>query len=280
MNKKYLGLFFIILFAFLLIYPVHSGENIQIKVIQVSGKAKVLEKNLFTNIFKNSFWKELQPGDKLDNGDKIKTLADSSLEISFSDDTFAKIGEKSRVVIEENKIKESGQFTSIKLQKGKIWSRIKGSWNRLTSFEVITPSAIAGVKGTIFSVETDGEKSILDVKEGEVEFVVREKKEKKVTITAGESSKIINNRITKPQKENSPGKSNWDDEKIKKWLERTDMSNKTNSKAEIKNENNENTSNINKSENNKNDNSSNSNDKKSQNNESKKGKSPVNNPKN
>lgn len=222
MKKIIFSSFLIILLALLLIYPVQGEKDIKIKVLEVSGKAEVLEKNIITDIFESPFWKDLKKGDVLDQGDKIKTSANSTIDIYFSNETFLKIGENSRVIIGENKIKEAGQSTSIKLQKGKVWSRIKGAWNRLTKFEVITPSAVAGVKGTIFSVETDGDKTTLKVKEGEVEFAAREKKEEKVTVKAGQSSQVINNKVTSPKNEDSPGKSNWDDEKIEEWLEKTD----------------------------------------------------------
>jgi len=222
MKKIIFSSFIIILSALLLIYPVQGEKDIEIRVMEVSGKAEVLEKNIITDIFQSPFWKDLKKGEELDSGDKIKTSANSTIEIYFSNDTFLKISENSRVIIGENKIKESGQSTSINLQKGKVWSRIKGAWNRLTKFEVITPSAVAGVKGTIFSVETDGEETILKVKEGEVEFSARERKEEKVTVKAGQSSQVVNNKVTEPKNEDSPGKSNWDDEKIEEWLEKTE----------------------------------------------------------
>ncbi|MDI6786347.1 MAG: FecR domain-containing protein [bacterium] len=105
--------------------------------------------------------------------DKIRTRLASSVEIQFEDGSIVKIGENTVVGIEKLKInrKTLEQDFSIKLWLGKIMVRIEKLRQKNSRFRIITPTAIVGVRGTIFIVCVDENKRTKTVVEaGQVYF--------------------------------------------------------------------------------------------------------------
>ncbi|MGM0411520.1 MAG: FecR family protein [Bacillota bacterium] len=223
MKKIIISMIIILFISTTIIYPVFSEDNYKITVLEVKGEAKYLEKNIITDIFSNIFWLDLNKGDTLKKGDKIKTSENTKVEIYFSNNSYLKIDENTQLTIEENKNTEKGIASSVEVKEGKVWTRVKDAWQRLTKFEVITPSAVAGVKGTSFSVEVNKDKSILSVNKGSVEFSSRENKEsKKVLVATGEFSEANDKGVSKAKKMKQSERKEWHEEEIKKWLKKTE----------------------------------------------------------
>lgn len=98
-------------------------------------------------------------------GDVIKVSYDSSAQFNFDDLTTFKLPEETRIYMDVLSKPEN----KIKLLAGKILSNVK-KIIRVGSMNVEMFQAVAGIKGTTFIVEEDGETSSLKVFEGEVEF--------------------------------------------------------------------------------------------------------------
>jgi len=104
-------------------------------------------------------------------GDVLKTGEKSQLDLHWVDDTRMRIGPNSLVTVLKNHYNAATKADTalFKLDLGRVWIRILKVLSQKSKFEIITPTATAGVRGTIFSVEVaqDG-KTLVSVKEGKV----------------------------------------------------------------------------------------------------------------
>ncbi len=108
---------------------------------------------------------EAEIGQPLFSGDSVMTGKDSKAEVSFVDGTSVRISERARLVVEQ-----ADTLRSLKLILGKLWAKVAKLSSAQGRFQVETPTAVAGVRGTIFRVEVDHNSDTrVAVEEGEVE---------------------------------------------------------------------------------------------------------------
>ncbi len=145
-------------------------------------------------------------GEIIKEKDEIITAADSFCDVKIGD-SIIRIKEGSKVVISNIIRKDNSESTTLGLDVGKMLCKPK-KLIKSESFIVKTPTAVAGVRGTNFSVEADAMKTtrikVFDGKiqiakrvkqfEGSIEKVLEQapilEKEKKVVITAKEVQKV------------------------------------------------------------------------------------------
>lgn len=97
-------------------------------------------------------------------GDSVRTGKESRVELSYADGTVIRLGENSRLVV-----RSQGSVRSVGLLSGKFWAKV-AKLSGGSRFEVASPTAVAGVRGTVFKVEVDRDStSRVAVEEGEVE---------------------------------------------------------------------------------------------------------------
>lgn len=104
-------------------------------------------------------------------GDTIRTDARSSVNLQYVDGTRVRVGPNARLTVLKDQINSAtkAETTMLKLDVGRVWIRILKVLSQKSKFDVLTPTATAGVRGTIFSVEVTPEgKTVVSVKEGEV----------------------------------------------------------------------------------------------------------------
>lgn len=89
-------------------------------------------------------------GMTLNQGDTIKTGKDSFARVVFQDGSEASISSSSQVVITELDNKDGGNQRSLRVVAGKVWSKVKSLVNANDSYNLETPTAIMGVRGTLF----------------------------------------------------------------------------------------------------------------------------------
>lgn len=105
-------------------------------------------------------------GETLVAADLLRVGAGGSLEIAFRDGSTAEAGEGAVVRIGAL----AASRTSLGLDRGALRALVERGRERGRSFEIVTPAATAGVRGTDFGVEyVGGEEATVDVFEGEVE---------------------------------------------------------------------------------------------------------------
>lgn len=114
-------------------------------------------------------WTPVSVGSILSEGTKIKTAKDSEVFLKWSGDYVVKVS--GLTMLELTKMQSSGKTANsqISLTQGRVFSKVKKLATADSSFEVKTPAAIAGVRGTGFRCDfTPGEPAVFAVAEGSV----------------------------------------------------------------------------------------------------------------
>ena len=135
---------------------------------------------------------------KLGAGDKISTEDGSEAEIVLEDGSVLKMKDKSLLLIErmEKQKKPSvSVVNSFKVRTGKVLGCVRKMSSLDSKFIVGTPTAVAGIRGTVFAIYVEGDSTELDVLKGEVgikgdngnEVMVGEKMT--ATVAKGDSAK-------------------------------------------------------------------------------------------
>ncbi|MBI4727302.1 FecR domain-containing protein [candidate division TA06 bacterium] len=135
---------------------------------------------------------------KLGAGDKISTEDGSEAEIVLEDGSVLKMKDKSLLLIErmeKSKKPTISVVNSFKVRTGKVLGCVRKLSSLDSKFIVETPTAVAGIRGTVFAIYVEGDSTGLDVLMGEVgirgdsgeEIMVGEKMT--TTVARGDSAK-------------------------------------------------------------------------------------------
>jgi hypothetical protein len=88
----------------------------------------------------------------LETNDKLVTEDDAHLVVTFGDNSRLDVGQSSSIVINEGLVNPTSGLTRVGLLVGRLHSTINTALRATAGFEVRTPNAIAGVRGTVFDV--------------------------------------------------------------------------------------------------------------------------------
>jgi hypothetical protein len=115
-------------------------------------------------------WKTLSSGGLIKTGDVVRSGKDGLAEFKWADGTRWKIMPATEIKVKKsiyNVVKKSDQ-SQLELSTGKVFIRIIKALGPSSKFEVETPTAVAAVRGTIFSVEVTNGKTEVAVLKGKV----------------------------------------------------------------------------------------------------------------
>lgn len=132
-------------------------------IVFVKGKAEVQRAG-------ERAWRPAELQMAVNPGDKLSTEAGAELEIRLDDGSVLKLKDKSLLELDamEKQAKPLTTITSLKLGLGKLLGCVRKLSSRESKFEVTTPTAVAGVRGTVFAVFAEGDSTGLDVLQGQV----------------------------------------------------------------------------------------------------------------
>lgn len=131
----------------------------------------------------------LKSGQTVIVGDEVRTGQDGIAEFTWADKTRWRVMPNSRLTIKKaivNSVKKA-EISQFRLDAGKVFIRIVKSFAPGSSFEVETPTAVAAVRGTVFSVEVAGNQTKVGVYKGAVKVSDGAKNQSK-TITPGQEA--------------------------------------------------------------------------------------------
>jgi hypothetical protein len=126
---------------------------------QPAGKVTFAQGNVFRAEKEEGPYRRVSENSDVFEGDFIKTEAESRAEARLNDRSVIRVGSESRVKIQKATFKKDEQKeVSVKLVVGRFWAKVTKLFGE-SKFEVETPNAVAGVRGTAFSVDSAADKS-------------------------------------------------------------------------------------------------------------------------
>lgn len=131
-------------------------------------------------------WQKAEESQPLFEKDKLSTKSSSSVEIVLNDKSILRLEENS--VLQFKKLEEKKSVLG--LQFGRVLTYIEKIVYPASHFEVQTPAAVVGVRGTEFVVEADEKETQVGVFEGRVGVKGRLKKAKEALIKKGFQTKV------------------------------------------------------------------------------------------
>ena len=141
-------------------------------------------------------------GAQLSSGDLIRTKSGASAEVVYLDGTLLRVGQRSRIDIGEHFSGGSPSSSEVRLVRGTVQavvdlSRITTAAPGAKRFQIRTPNAIAGVRGTDYTVAYEKDQTNVLVTSGEVFVYNLVKDGQIVNLTPGTLTTVIgNNRPT------------------------------------------------------------------------------------
>ncbi len=97
----------------------------------------------------------------VEQGDLVETGPNSRLELALPDKSVVRLGPSSKLRLDEAAFAEDSRSFKATLVLGKAWAKVSSLFGSEKNFEVKTERAVAGVRGTIFRVDTDQSKAVL-----------------------------------------------------------------------------------------------------------------------
>jgi hypothetical protein len=162
MNNKYRKIFLLyFLFIFIVIQTVCKKEQTVNAVLTVQ--------TVFGDVTVESGNKTVipVPGTVIMENSIVKTGSLSIIDIKYKDSGVIRINENSNMKISQLFSSSQGEDTVLMMNKGTVFISIS-KLKKDSRFEVKTPTAVAGIRGTSFKVSADDEKSRIDVLSGKI----------------------------------------------------------------------------------------------------------------
>ncbi|HEX2958439.1 MAG TPA: FecR domain-containing protein [Chitinispirillaceae bacterium] len=155
--KTIAGLMIVVLFG----AGVSQSIEQNAKITQLVGSVEVRSGEKVT-------WRSARIGMPVRQSWDIRTLLESSAEITLETGTVLKIGENTVVSLSELNKNEKQNTTqsSIKVVTGQMWANVKKISNTQSKMDFETPTAVASIRGTRLGIEVNREKTRIDVYEG------------------------------------------------------------------------------------------------------------------
>jgi hypothetical protein len=186
-----LGLYFIVICS-IYIYSLHARATVMVgKLTQVEGTVDALREGALPAV-------SVKAGDPVFVKDVIRTKSQSKAEITFSDGNILIISQRSRIDISEYFTEETRSRGIIRLQRGKVEAKILDKNVRRISispkanlFEIHTPCAVAGVRGTKYHTYQNGPYTTIYVEEGTVYVYNPKFPDQIIEVHAGEAVTIF-----------------------------------------------------------------------------------------
>lgn len=134
----------------------------------------------------------LASGQTIADGQMVKTAKSSSATVVFPDDSLIRLDENTEIVVNQ----PASSQISIVQSAGRTWSRVVKLMDR--SYEVETPTGVATVRGTAFSITVGADKSSdVDTDTGIVEMASMKKVDGerqilgKISVEGGYSTHVV-----------------------------------------------------------------------------------------
>lgn len=106
-------------------------------------------------------WRRLKKGSVVQVGEAVRTGPKTRLELALPDGSRLRLGAKSKVTLDQGRFRKKTRNVSITMWVGRIWAKVAKRFGSESKFEVETANAVAGVRGTSFTVIANTDLSAL-----------------------------------------------------------------------------------------------------------------------
>lgn len=184
-KKKLLVLLIIVAVSPLVLYSYIAAISVRVaEVGSVTGTVNVQSAE-------TGKWAPAEKGMKLYEGDIVKTGTRSKIVILLDDGSQTQLTSMATLTMQKLRRGLRGQSTELDMEVGKNWTKVKKLDKKHDTFNISTPTAVAGVRGTYFSTEVEQTAdSTFDVFEGEVVVSMKSNPNEKVTLLQSQRSKV------------------------------------------------------------------------------------------
>lgn len=182
----------------------------------------VMVKNGKATLAQDSKAKPARVGNKVHEGDTIETNAKSYVKLVMHDRNILVISENTKLKIESYNSPSSPKTVLINLVHGSVRHKLEQKYaDKSEKYEVVTPTAIAGVRGTDFIVEYDHKlgHTIVSTIEGSVHFDLIKNGSRENNPQVIPAGHFIHHKNDETHPKPTKAEKTWLDEKIKKHSE-------------------------------------------------------------
>jgi hypothetical protein len=171
--KKILQIVLCILVSFIFCYYVFAKAPVTLKTAAGGAKVTELEGTAKALCEGQKDFRNLKVSDTLKAGCEVSTGNRNRLELILSDKSIVRFDENTNFKLMQADTCDMDREVNIFISLGKIWSNVRKIISGKSGFEVSCENAVAGVRGTIYRMNVEGDKSALvKVYEGEVSVAV------------------------------------------------------------------------------------------------------------
>ena len=133
------------------------------------AKIQALNGDVHVKRAKSDSWIKATKGMTLKEGDVVRTKSKSKVVLELDDKSVIQLTSLSQLTIDKMTRSLKGKDTGVDMKVGKGWNKVKKQKKQRDKFNVGTPTAVAGVRGTYFSNQVEeSSDSTFDVFEGEI----------------------------------------------------------------------------------------------------------------
>ena len=140
-----------------------AGRLMTVKIGKEDAKIIFLKGTAFVIPEDENEWRPLEVGNVLKGGDRVNTGSQSRLEIVLHDNTILRFANDTRFKILQIDCSEKSKIRKVKvhLALGRTWANVSKTLGARSDFELSCENAVAGVRGTIYRMNVDNDKSVL-----------------------------------------------------------------------------------------------------------------------
>lgn len=149
---------------------VHARPLVTVKMIKGEAKVTALEGTAQAFCLGQKNARYLKIEDVLKSGCEVSTGENSRLELALPDNSIIRFAENTKFKLLQADVDDTGgRDVKISVTLGKVWSNVRKALGGKGGFEVSCENAVAGVRGTIYRMDVEADKSALvKVYDGEV----------------------------------------------------------------------------------------------------------------
>lgn len=141
---------------------------------------------------------KLNVGDRIFQDQNVQTADDSLAKFVFLDLTNMSLGPQSQVKLDKFVYDGDGKAKSVSVTALKGAFRFISGQSQHDAYQVVTPQAVIGVRGTTYDVQVEGLRTIVVLQEGEVNVCVRNTANCRTLNEPGTSVTVTQNNIEGP----------------------------------------------------------------------------------